>query len=187
MKTKAHLSLLPGSPTELGDGYKIEAVSSKRGDDGVFEVWSVFHGHVELADVTMELETYQDVWVIKDIVRPISIGSLLPSQGGIAPQHVIDELLARRNKTKKTYYVLVGMCHYSDCSDSTPKARRVPVQAHSGRGAIENLRRLVEQERDAHDGICVLGKSTHKYVGPIYTNVLDHDHKQLYGQEIEYF
>ncbi len=177
--------LSPGSPNDLGDGYVAEMVSTERGDDGVFEMWSVLCDGVE-NDVTMELEIYQDVWVTKDIIRPIKFSSPLPSQGGIIPRDIIDKLLEKRNATKKVYYVLVGMCRYSDCSDNKPRDRRVPVQAHSGRGAIENLRRLVDREREAHVGVCILGKSTHKYVGPVYANVLNHDRKQLYGNEINH-
>ena len=174
MKVDPSKLLMPGSPSDLGDGYEARHINSESSNDGVIEIWAIFHHQVESAVLTMELDTYNDSWnsitMINDNV----------------PQAVIDMVLERRNETRRTYYVLVGMCQYADCSDSKPRPRRIPVQAHSGRGALENLRRLVDREREAHDGSCVLGKSTHKYIGPVYANVLDRFRKQLYGQEIEY-
>jgi|WetSurSiteA1Bulk_404760.scaffolds.fasta_scaffold21236_5 hypothetical protein len=188
-KTSPHSpGLSKAAPTELVGGYRTECGGIEHDEDRRLETWTILRGFAEIGDVELELDIYADVWNIVEVKRIIALGSRLPSQGGNIPQEVIDDLLARRNATKEKFYVLVGMCRYVDCSDK-PRQRRVPVQAHSGRGAVENLRRLVNEERARDgresglqgEGVCVLGNSTHKYVAHVYANVLDSTKQQLYG------
>lgn len=186
MPNPAYLS--KNAPNVLVGGYRTVCGGVEHDEDRRLETWTIIQGFTEIGDVELELDIYADVWNILEVKRNIALGSLLPSQGGNIPQEVIDDLLARRNATKEKFYVLVGMCRYLDCSDK-PRQRRVPVQAHSGRGAVENLRRLVDEERARDgresglkgEGVCVLGKSTHKYVAHVYTNALDWNHQQLYN------
>jgi hypothetical protein len=180
--------LSQAASNELVGGYRTECGGIEHDGDRRLETWTIIQGFTEIGDVELELDIYVDIWNVVEIKQIIALGSLLPSQGGNIPQEAIDDLLAKRNATKEKFYVLVGMCRYIDCSDK-PKQRRVPVQAHSGRGAVENLRRLVDEERirDGREsglrgeGVCVLGKSTHKYVAHVYANVLDWERQPLYN------
>jgi len=188
MPSRSSFSLSKEAPNELVGGYRTVCGGVEHDEDRRLETWTIIRGFTEVGDVELELDIYADVWNIVEVKRIIGLGSPLPSQEGNIPQEVIDDLLARRNATKEKFYVLVGMCHYVDCSDK-PRDRRVPVQAHSGRGAVENLRKLVNEERARDglesglkgDGVCVLGKSTHKYVSTVYANALDWKHQPLYN------